>query len=122
MWTHPAFLREPVLKRLLFSKNPACALYQTQPIVWVTFTMTDTTQAGVLAPDHGSIAFADRRIDGRPPEEMCRRGIARTFQLIRPFSGLTVEDNVIVGAILRCADMTAALRGAHEVLWQVGLF
>ena len=78
--------------------------------------------AGVLAPDHGSIAFADRRIDGRPPEEICRRGIARTFQLIRPFSGLTVEDNVIVGAILRRADMTAALRGAHEVLWQVGLF
>jgi branched-chain amino acid transport system ATP-binding protein len=78
--------------------------------------------AGVLAPDAGTISFAGERIDGRTPEVICRRGIARTFQLVRPFPALTVEDNVIVGALLRRTDMTAALQRAHEVLRQLDLF
>ena len=43
-------------------------------------------------------------------DEICRRGIGRTFQIVRPFLGLTVEDNVIVGALLRRHDMAAAAR------------
>ena len=57
--------------------------------------------AGVFAPDRGSIAFAGDRIDGLAPDEICRRGIGRTSQLVRPFPALTVEDNVIIGAMLR---------------------
>ena len=56
--------------------------------------------AGVLTPDQGSIIFADQRVDGLRPDEICRRGIGRTFQLVRPFPALSVEDNVIVGAML----------------------
>ena len=78
--------------------------------------------AGVLTPDQGAIAFAGQRIDGRPPEKICRLGIGRTFQLVRPFPALTVEDNVIVGALLRRPDMAPAVRRAHEVLWQLDLF
>jgi len=78
--------------------------------------------AGVFAPDQGSITFAGERIDGHAPEEICRRGIGRTFQLVRPFMTLSVEDNAIMGALLRRSDMTAALRRAHEVLWQLDLF
>ena len=39
---------------------------------------------------------------------MCRRGIGRTFQIVRPFPALTVEDNVMVGALLRTSDVSRA--------------
>ena len=78
--------------------------------------------AGVFAPDSGTITFAGARIDGEPPDEVCRRGIGRTFQIVRPFPGLTVEDNVIVGALLRRTDVAAARRRAHEVLETLDLF
>jgi branched-chain amino acid transport system ATP-binding protein len=78
--------------------------------------------AGTFAPDGGSIAFAGERIDGLAPDEICRRGIGRTFQLVRPFPGLSVEDNVLIGAMLRRHDPTAARRRAHEVLLRLDLF
>ena len=53
---------------------------------------------------------------------MCRRGIGRTFQLVRPFPALTVEENVIVGALLHRSEVAAARRRAHEVLRQLDLF
>ena len=55
-------------------------------------------------------------IDGLRPDEICRRGIGRTFQLVRPFPALSVEDNVIVGAMLHRPDLAAARARAHEVL------
>ena len=78
--------------------------------------------AGMFAPDAGSIAFAGERIDGHPPDEVCRRGIGRTFQLVRPFPALTVEDNVIVGALLRRPDVPSARRNAHDVLRRLDLY
>jgi len=78
--------------------------------------------AGVFAPDNGTIAFAGVRIDGLSPDAVCRRGIGRTFQLVRPFPALSVEDNVMVGALLRRPDLSSALRRAHEVLWRLDLF
>jgi branched-chain amino acid transport system ATP-binding protein len=78
--------------------------------------------AGVLAPDAGAIAFNGARIDRLPPDEVCRRGIGRTFQIVRPFPALSVEDNVAVGALLRRPDPAAAMRRAHEILWQLDLF
>ena len=78
--------------------------------------------AGVFAPTAGTISFAGERIDGRPPDEVCRRGIGRTFQLVRPFPNLTVEDNVIVGALLRRPDVASARRHAREVLARLDLF
>jgi branched-chain amino acid transport system ATP-binding protein len=77
--------------------------------------------AGVFAPNSGTITFAGERIDGHPPEDICRRGIGRTFQLVRPFPGLSVEDNVIVGALLHRPDVRAARRRAHEVMEQLDL-
>ncbi len=78
--------------------------------------------AGVLAPDTGSIAYVGERIDGRQPHEICRRGIGRTFQLVRPFPALTVEDNVIVGALLRRPRTADARRHAHQILTELDLF
>ena len=78
--------------------------------------------AGMSAPDRGSIAFAGERIDGLMPDEICRRGIGRTFQLVRPFPALSVEDNVAIGAMLHRHDPALARRRAHEVLKQLDLF
>jgi len=78
--------------------------------------------AGMSAPDRGSIAFAGERIEGLTPDEICRRGIGRTFQLVRPFPALSVEDNVAIGAMLHRHDPALARRRAHEVLWQLDLF
>jgi branched-chain amino acid transport system ATP-binding protein len=78
--------------------------------------------AGVFAPDSGGITFQGERIDGMTPDKVCRRGIGRTFQLVRPFPALTVEENVVVGALLRHPDVPSALRRAHEVLWRLDLF
>jgi branched-chain amino acid transport system ATP-binding protein len=77
--------------------------------------------AGVFAPDDGAIAFCGERIDGLAPDAICRRGIGRTFQLVRPFPGLTVEDNVVIGALLRRPDVAAARRYALEVLERLDL-
>ena len=78
--------------------------------------------AGMSAPDRGSIAFAGKRIEGLTPDEICRRGIGRTFQLVRPFPALSVEDNVAIGAMLHRHDPALARRRAHEVLKQLDLF
>jgi branched-chain amino acid transport system ATP-binding protein len=78
--------------------------------------------AGVFAPDTGAIAFDGARIDRLPPDEVCRRGIGRTFQIVRPFPALSVEENVAVGALLRHRNPQAAMRHAHEILRRLDLF
>jgi branched-chain amino acid transport system ATP-binding protein len=78
--------------------------------------------AGAFPPTDGTITFAGERIEGLTPDAVCRRGIGRTFQLVRPFPTLSVEDNVIIGAMLHRSDLVMARRRAHEVLWQLDLF
>jgi ABC-type branched-subunit amino acid transport system ATPase component len=79
--------------------------------------------AGALAPDAGSIVFAGAPIHGLPPDAVCRRGVARTFQIVRPFPALSVEDNVIVGALLRRNDdVDAARERAQALLRRLELF
>jgi branched-chain amino acid transport system ATP-binding protein len=78
--------------------------------------------AGVFAPDGGTIEFAGARIDGLPPDKVCRCGIGRTFQIVRPFPALSVEDNVIVGALLHRHHVADAREKAHEVLRRLDLY
>jgi branched-chain amino acid transport system ATP-binding protein len=78
--------------------------------------------AGVFKPDGGAIEFAGERIDGQTPDGVCRRGIGRTFQIVRPFPAMTVEDNVIVGALLRRRQVEDARRHAHELLRRLDLY
>jgi branched-chain amino acid transport system ATP-binding protein len=78
--------------------------------------------AGALNPDEGEIRLNGERIDGLRPDEVCRRGVARTFQIVRPFPALTVEDNIMVGALLRTADTTRAAATAQEVMRRLDLF
>ena len=78
--------------------------------------------AGVFRPDAGSIHFAGERSDGVPPHELCRRGLARTFQIVRPFPELTVIENATIGAMMRAPDVEAARQQADAVLRQLDLF
>ena len=64
--------------------------------------------AGVFAPDAGSIAFQDKPIQGLRPDQVCAAGIGRTFQIVKPFAGLSVLDNVIVGALQREGSVSSA--------------
>jgi branched-chain amino acid transport system ATP-binding protein len=77
--------------------------------------------AGVFAPDTGQIRFAGKRIDGLRPDQVCAAGIGRTFQIVKPFAGLSVLDNVIVGALERAPNVSAARKHAAEIVEKLGL-
>jgi branched-chain amino acid transport system ATP-binding protein len=77
--------------------------------------------AGALPSDSGSITFAGERIDGLRSDEIARRGIGRTFQLVKPFPALSVEDNVVVGALMQTNALDGARRIALEVMSQLDL-
>jgi len=77
--------------------------------------------AGFHAPSAGAIRFKGASIVGLKPHAICRRGLARTFQLVQPFAGLTAVENVMVGAFNRERDTSAARRIAEETLDFVGL-
>jgi branched-chain amino acid transport system ATP-binding protein len=80
------------------------------------------TIAGVFAPDAGTISLYGARIGGLAPNEICTRGIGRTFQIMRPFPALSVEDNVIVGALLRRRHVAEAREHARDVLRRLDLY
>jgi branched-chain amino acid transport system ATP-binding protein len=77
--------------------------------------------AGVYAPDAGTIHFRGRPIHGLRPDQICAAGIGRTFQLVKPFPGLSVLDNVVVGALLVENSVAAAREAARRVLRRLGL-
>jgi branched-chain amino acid transport system ATP-binding protein len=77
--------------------------------------------SGFEKPSEGQVKFEGLDVTGLAPHMLARRGIARTFQIVQPFAGLTVVENVAVGAYLRAADRTAALARAREVVHAVGL-
>jgi branched-chain amino acid transport system ATP-binding protein len=77
--------------------------------------------AGVYAPDSGAINFAGQPIHGLRPDQVCAAGIGRTFQLVKPFAGLSVLDNVVVGGLLRERSAGAARRISLEILEKLHL-
>jgi branched-chain amino acid transport system ATP-binding protein len=77
--------------------------------------------AGFHAPSDGAIAFDDTSLVGLKPHAICRLGLARTFQLVQPFAGLTTLENVMVGAFNRARDVAAARRQGAEIVDFVGL-
>jgi branched-chain amino acid transport system ATP-binding protein len=80
--------------------------------------------AGALGPTAGRIIYQGRDISRMAANRRARLGIARTFQITQPFTGLNVRENVMVGALFGCRRLnsrSAALQVADEVLAQVGL-
>jgi branched-chain amino acid transport system ATP-binding protein len=76
---------------------------------------------GFLAPSAGRVMYQSEDITGQPPHLLARRGIARTFQITQPFAGLTVAENIAVGAYLHHARRADALAAAEKVAHEVGL-
>jgi ABC-type branched-subunit amino acid transport system ATPase component/ABC-type branched-subunit amino acid transport system permease subunit len=76
---------------------------------------------GFLAPGSGTITFAGEAITGMRPSRVCRRGIGRTFQVVRAFARMSVLENVIVGAYVGAPDDTAARNMALAALDRAGL-
>src|SRR5262249_12908102 len=79
--------------------------------------------AGALRPDDGRIRFDGREIGGLPAHRVCAAGVARTFQLVRPFASLTVLENVLVGRLYGRGHTTGAeaLTEARRLLGVLGL-
>jgi branched-chain amino acid transport system ATP-binding protein len=77
--------------------------------------------SGFLAPDRGTIRLNGRPTAGLRPHVLCRRGLARTFQIVKPFPQLTVLENVRIGALAREPRLPAATAWAREVVEFVGL-
>jgi branched-chain amino acid transport system ATP-binding protein len=72
--------------------------------------------AGFHRADQGRILFEGREVLGMAPSDICRAGIARTFQLSRPFGGLSTLENVMVGAFARLESTAKARELAMELL------
>ena len=77
--------------------------------------------AGSLAPDAGHVRLGGQEIGGLAPHRVCAHGIARTFQLVRPFAGLTALENVLVGRLFGRAAGAGAVAEAERLLALVGL-
>src|SRR5918996_6382131 len=80
--------------------------------------------SGALAPTAGSIRFKDQEIGGLTPDAICHRGLARTFQIPRPFRKLSILENVAVAAHFgtdRRNREAEARQRAREMLTLVGL-
>ena len=80
--------------------------------------------AGNQKPSTGSVTFNGERIDGLRPDAISRRGIARTFQIVRPFGELSVMENLAIGAMFGASQehsIDQAHARAKEILYDVGL-
>jgi branched-chain amino acid transport system ATP-binding protein len=77
--------------------------------------------AGALPADSGSIHFQGAPIHGLRPDQVCALGIGRTFQIVKPFAGLSVLDNVMVGALLRERSTSTARRVSQNILEKLHL-
>jgi branched-chain amino acid transport system ATP-binding protein len=77
--------------------------------------------AGAQRPDRGAIRLDGRAIGGLPAHRVCAAGVGRTFQLVKPFAGLSVVDNAIVGALRGERTVAGARARALAVLDMLGL-
>jgi branched-chain amino acid transport system ATP-binding protein len=77
--------------------------------------------SGFVRAREGTIRYAGEEITGKPPHELARLGIARTFQIVQPFVGLSVRENILVGAHLHHRARDAALAVADRVGRDLGL-
>jgi branched-chain amino acid transport system ATP-binding protein len=77
--------------------------------------------AGVFAPDAGTVALDGKRISGLRPDRACDAGVGRTFQIVRPFKGLSVVENVTIGALHRRPRVAEARASAEAILSRLGL-
>lgn len=84
-------------------------------------TTTFNLIAGAIPPDAGQVLLDGADITGFRADQACHAGIARTFQLVKPFGALSVLENVVVGALKTSTHMPTARRAALDLLERLGL-
>ena len=77
--------------------------------------------SGFVRAREGVVRYAGLDITGKPPHQLARLGLARTFQVVQPFAGLSVRDNILVGAHLHHRERATALAAADRVGRDLGL-
>jgi branched-chain amino acid transport system ATP-binding protein len=77
--------------------------------------------SGFEVPTSGSVVFDNAEISGLPAHRRASLGIARTFQIVQPFAGLSVRENIAVGAYLHCRRRDEAMHRAAAIAARVGL-
>ncbi|MBN9461423.1 MAG: branched-chain amino acid ABC transporter ATP-binding protein/permease [Burkholderiales bacterium] len=77
--------------------------------------------SGIFPAQLGEVRFKGERLSALAPHQVCRRGVARTFQVVQPFAGLTVLENALIGALARHARIGEAREAALAALAQVDL-
>lgn len=77
--------------------------------------------SGYYAPTSGTVVFKGQDISGKPPYDLAGIGIGRTFQVVKPFAGLTVLENVEIASYLRYPKKADAVKHAWNVLDEMGL-
>ena len=77
--------------------------------------------SGYYTPNEGNVTFEGREITGNRPDVICKLGLARTFQIVKPFAQLSVLDNVMVGAYNRTNNNKEARQRSMEILDFLGM-
>jgi branched-chain amino acid transport system ATP-binding protein len=77
--------------------------------------------SGFIKASEGTVRYGGEDITGEPPYRLARRGIARTFQIVQPFVGLSVRENILIGAHLHHRTRDGALSAADRIGRDVGL-
>ena len=77
--------------------------------------------SGIFPAQAGTVCFKGERLSGLAPHQVCHRGVARTFQIVQPFGGLTVLENALIGALSRHPRIAEAREAALAALAQVNL-
>lgn len=77
---------------------------------------------GFYSPTKGEVSFKGKRISNLQPHEICKLGIARTFQVVKPLQRMSVLDNVVASAFLRAKNKSEAVQIASETLNFTGLY
>jgi branched-chain amino acid transport system ATP-binding protein len=72
--------------------------------------------SGYYRPEEGRVSFEGRDITGAAPHVICRLGLTRTFQIVKPFGNLSVLDNVVIGSLTRLGHVRSALVDAERVI------
>lgn len=84
-------------------------------------TTAFATIAGFYKPEEGQVLFDGRDITGMQPDKICKLGLTRTFQVVKPFPAITVLENILVGAYNSTATEEEALAVTEEVIEFMGL-
>jgi branched-chain amino acid transport system ATP-binding protein len=77
---------------------------------------------GFYEPSRGEVFFKGQKISGLKPHQVCKRGLARTFQVVKPLQRMSVLDNVIASAFLRAGSRAQAEELARETIQFTGLY